>query len=106
MEEKRSIQSVARAMRVLEALNLTDVAQVEQLHRSTNLPKSTLIRILETLTECGYVFQVSRKAGYALTEQTLRLSAGVRDRDALTSVTWASSAKGPESRTAVPASKR
>ena len=86
MEEKRSIQSIARAMRVLEVLNRIGVVQVEQLHRDTKLPKSTLIRILETLTECGYVFQVSRKAGYALTERALRLSAGVRDRDALTSV--------------------
>jgi len=86
VEEKRSIQSIARAMRVLEALNRAGVVQVEQLHRDTKLPKSTLIRILETLTACGYVFQVSRKAGYALTERALRLSAGVRDRDALTSV--------------------
>jgi hypothetical protein len=76
--------SPARAMRVLEVLNRVDVVQVEQLHRDTELPKSTLIRILETLTECGYVFQVSRRAGYSLTEKALRLSSGVRDHDALT----------------------
>jgi IclR family transcriptional regulator, mhp operon transcriptional activator len=86
MEEKRTVQSIARAMRVLEVLNRVGVVQVEQLHRDTKLPKSTLIRILETLTECGYVFQVSRKAGYALTEKALRPSAGVRDRDTPASV--------------------
>ena len=67
MEEKRTVQSIARAMRVLEVLNRLGVVQVERLHRDTKLPKSTLIRILETLTECGYVIQVSRKAGYTLT---------------------------------------
>jgi predicted transcriptional regulator len=82
MEEKRTVQSIARAMRVLEVLNRVDVVQVEQLHRDTELPKSTLIRILETLTECGYVFQVSRRAGYSLTEKALRLSSGVRNDDA------------------------
>ena len=41
---------------------------------------------LGTLSAAGYVAHVSRSAGYALTEKVLRLSVGLRERDAVVAV--------------------
>jgi IclR family mhp operon transcriptional activator len=81
--EKDNVQSATRALKIIEALNRRRVTPLEALHGVTGLPKSTLVRLLETLIEAGYVMRVSRREGYALTEGVLRLSAGVRQRDVL-----------------------
>jgi IclR family mhp operon transcriptional activator len=78
-----SVQSATRALALIEALNRRPVTPLETLHHETRLPKSTLVRLLETLIAAGYVARVSRREGYALTEGVLRLSAGVRQRDVL-----------------------
>ena len=59
---------------------------MDRIHRLTKLPKPTLIRILGTLVHAGYVFHVSRRDGYALTEKILRLSAGFRYLDAIVNI--------------------
>jgi IclR family mhp operon transcriptional activator len=81
--ERDSVQSAARVLKVIEALNRRRVTPLEALHGATRLPKSTLVRLLETLIEGGYVTRVSRREGYALTEGVLRLSAGLRHRDVM-----------------------
>lgn len=86
MSGDNEIQSVMRALRVLEALNQQSVCSVETLHNLTALPKPTLIRMLGTLVKTGYVFHVSRRDGYALTEKVLRLSAGFSQYDAIVDV--------------------
>jgi IclR family transcriptional regulator, mhp operon transcriptional activator len=86
MERRETVYSVARALSVVEALNLQCVTPLEALHRSTGMPKPTLIRLLQTLIAAGYVCRVSRKEGYALTQNALRLTAGVRERDVLVGV--------------------
>jgi IclR family mhp operon transcriptional activator len=83
MGRDSDIQSVVRALNVLEALNQVSVASVEAIHQMTGLPKPTLIRILGTLANMGYVFHVSRRDGYALTEKVVRLSGGFRHFDAI-----------------------
>jgi len=75
------IQPVIRALRVLEALNEQDVSSLERLHATTQLPKPTLVRMLETLISAGYVQRLSRQAGYMLSERVLRLSGGFRHAD-------------------------
>jgi len=86
MGRDNDIQSVVRALNVIEALNQASVASVESIHQMTGLPKPTLIRILGTLASMGYVFHVSRRDGYALTEKVVRLSAGFRHFDAIVDV--------------------
>lgn len=86
MAKDNPIQSALRALDVIKALNQQRVTPLERLHQVTGLPKSTLVRLLETLIEAGYVFRVSRREGYALTEAVLRLSAGVRHRDLVVDV--------------------
>ena len=84
--EKDNVQSATRALRVIEALNRRRVTPLEALHGETGLPKSTLVRLLETLIAAGYVARVSRREGYTLTEAVLRLSAGMRHRDVMVEV--------------------
>jgi IclR family mhp operon transcriptional activator len=80
------VQSIVRGFSVVEILNQQPVTSLETLHKATGLPKSTLVRLLDTLVEAGYAFQVSRRDGYSVTEKVLRLSAGLRLRDALVDV--------------------
>src|ERR1051325_7039443 len=84
--EREGVQSATRALKVIEVLNRRRVTPLEALHADTALPKSTLVRLLETLIGAGYVVRVSRREGYALTENVLRLSAGVRHRDLMVDV--------------------
>jgi len=86
MDRDETVHSVARAFNVVEILNSRRVTSLEALHKSTGVPKPTLVRLLETLIAAGYVHRVSRREGYAVTESVLRLSAGVRDRDVLVDV--------------------
>jgi len=86
MQKEPQVQSASRALAVIEALNRRAVTPLETLHHETRLPKSTLVRLLETLIGAGYVARVSRREGYALTEGVLRLSAGVRQRDVMVDV--------------------
>jgi len=86
MAKSGTVQSALRALRVIEVLNRRRVTSLEILHARTGLPKATLVRLLETLITAGYVFRVSRREGYALTEQVLQLSAGVRHRDVIVDV--------------------
>lgn len=86
MEKETSVQSARRVLAVIETLNRRRVTPLDVLHARTGLPKSTLVRLLETLIEEGYVVRVSRREGYALTEAVLRLSAGMRHRDVLVDV--------------------
>ena len=80
------VNSVVRALSVVETLNHQPVTSLEALHRATGMPKPTLVRLLETLIAAGYVHKVSRREGYAVTESVLRLAAGVRERDVLVDV--------------------
>lgn len=86
MRRDNPVQAATRVLAIIEALNLRRVTPLEKLHTATGLPKSTLVRLLETLIEAGYVVRVSRREGYALTENVLRLSAGVRHRDLMVDV--------------------
>lgn len=80
-EKTAEIQPVIRALQVLEALNQQRVTPLSLLHEQTGLPKSTLVRLLDTLITGGYVERVSRVAGYALAERVLQLTGGFRHSD-------------------------
>jgi IclR family mhp operon transcriptional activator len=82
MDEKTAgIQPIIRSLAVLEALNDRSPMGLERLRDLTKLPKPTLVRLLDTLIEAGYVRRLSRRDGYALTERVLRLSGGFRYAD-------------------------
>jgi IclR family transcriptional regulator, mhp operon transcriptional activator len=70
------IEAVRRAFAVLDELNRQRITSVRHLHEVTNLPKATIVRLLETLRILGYVTNDSRRGGYQVTSAVRSLSAG------------------------------
>jgi IclR family mhp operon transcriptional activator len=70
------VQSVQRALRLLSELNKQRVTTVGDLHQRIGLPKPTIVRLLETLIEAGYVSSDRRLGGYQVTSQVAMLSCG------------------------------
>ena len=76
MPSYQPVEAVMRALDVLKALNLQKVCSVAMLHQTTGLPKSTIVRLLETLIEKGYVINDTRQGGYQVTSLVQSLSCG------------------------------
>src|SRR5690606_8542595 len=72
--KRMGIRSVQRAMNVLQELNLQPINTIARLHARTKLPKPTLVRILQTLEEAGYVENDARQGGYQVTALVTSLS--------------------------------
>ncbi|QDZ12856.1 DNA-binding transcriptional regulator [Devosia ginsengisoli] len=70
------IRAIERAMHVLEELNLQPFNTIAHLHAKTKLPKPTLVRILKTLEQAGYVENDVRQGGYQVTALVTSLSSG------------------------------
>lgn len=70
------IRAVERAMRVLQEMNLQPYTTIAHLHARTGLPKPTLVRILQTLEEAGYVENDPRLGGYQVSALVSSLSSG------------------------------
>ncbi|MCW1932291.1 DNA-binding transcriptional regulator [Pararhodobacter zhoushanensis] len=70
------LKTVQKTMLVLEELNRYPTRRVQELCAVTAIPASTMIRILETLCDMGYVRKLSRRTGYCLTPKITSLSAG------------------------------
>jgi IclR family transcriptional regulator, mhp operon transcriptional activator len=76
-----SYQPVAAALRVLEVLaavnRLRERATVGEIHRQTGFDKATIVRMLETLMQAGYVLRSpSDDRRYRVTGRTLMLCSG------------------------------
>lgn len=77
--EQRSyapVDSVGRAFKVLRAVNKLGVASVNEIFEETRVPKSTIVRMLETLMHEGYVARDNMCGGYHVTCRTHELTAG------------------------------
>jgi IclR family mhp operon transcriptional activator len=70
------VESVRRTFALLEELNRQRITSVQHLHAVTGLPKSTIVRLLETLCILGYVTNDPRQGGYQITSGVRSLSAG------------------------------
>lgn len=70
------VESVLRAFEILRELNRKRVTSVKDLHAATGLPKATLVRLLKTLCEAGYVTNDRRQGGYQVTSNVKALSCG------------------------------
>ena len=77
---------IARALRVLEALNSRVYATLHLLNQDTGLPKPTLHRILGVLCEQGYVARDPVRGIYRLTSRVGLLSAGYGESSRITDV--------------------
>lgn len=70
------VRAVERAMRILQELNLQPYTSIARLHARTGLPKPTLVRILKTLEDAGYVENDPRLGGYQVSALVSSLSSG------------------------------
>lgn len=73
-----TVEAAARTLRLLEELNRHRVVSLDTLHKTTSLPKSTLVRLLKSLCAMGYVANDRRQGGYAVTSRVKSLSNGFR----------------------------
>jgi IclR family mhp operon transcriptional activator len=72
----KPVEAVVRAIDLLAELNRHKVCSVATLHKATGLPKPTIVRLLETLMERGYVVNDARQGGYQVTSLVQSLSCG------------------------------
>lgn len=70
------VEAAARTLQLLEELNRHRVAPLNTLHKTTGLPKSTIVRLLKSLCALGYVANDRRQGGYAVTSRVKSLSNG------------------------------
>src|ERR1700682_1380254 len=76
MSSGSPVEAVRRAFALLEELNRQRINTVQHLHEVTALPKSTIVRLLETLRLLGYVANDPRQGGYQVTSGVRTLSSG------------------------------
>lgn len=80
----KQIRSLTRALSVIEALNGSDRAlSLHQLHQTTELDRATLLRILATLIEAGWVYRSLGDRCYRLTFQIHELGTHIRPQNSL-----------------------
>jgi IclR family mhp operon transcriptional activator len=70
------VQSVVRAIELLQALNRQPVSTIDLLHRQTGFPKPSLVRLLQTLQAKGLVRHAPQPGAYYLTSGVATLSSG------------------------------
>src|SRR5271156_4206338 len=79
MESTRPIRALMRGLDALTVLNLRDGATVSEVAHEIRLPRTTTYRILETLSNAGYVFRDAADDRYRLTILVRALSGGFDD---------------------------
>jgi IclR family mhp operon transcriptional activator len=70
------VEAAARTLRLLEELNRHRMASLHTLHLATQVPKSTISRLLKSLILLGYVANDHRQGGYTVTSRVKLLSYG------------------------------
>lgn len=70
------VKSVCRALDVLLTVNKLRIASVTAIHEETGFPKSTIVRMLETLRAEGYVARDNMCGGYRVTSRVQKLNSG------------------------------
>ena len=70
------IRAIERALQVLQEMNMQPHSSIARLHEKTGLPKPTLVRILKTLEDAGYVENDKRIGGYQVSAMVSALSSG------------------------------
>lgn len=72
----KAVNSVIRALGLLEILNRQNHTTIEVLYRISGLPKPTIVRFMQTLEIAGYVTKAEAGKGYSITSAVTSLSSG------------------------------
>jgi IclR family transcriptional regulator, mhp operon transcriptional activator len=86
MESTRPIRALTRGLDALTVLNLRDGATVSEVAHEIRLPRTTAYRILETLSNAGFVFRDAADDRYRLTIFVRGLSDGFDDEAWMTQI--------------------
>ena len=70
------VEAACRVLEVLRTVNERRIATVNGIHEQTGIPKSTVVRMLETLMAEGYVARDNMCGGYRVTHHVRELSTG------------------------------
>lgn len=70
------VNSVVRALDLLEALNQRPISTVDDLYGQTRIPKPSIVRLLQTLERRGLVRHAKQHGAYYLTSNVRALSSG------------------------------
>jgi IclR family transcriptional regulator, mhp operon transcriptional activator len=76
VESRQVIQTTRKVLAALEALNQHQALRVAEMARLLELPRTTTVRVLETLRELKYVDRRADDRRYHLTTRVLSLSSG------------------------------
>src|SRR4051812_39635849 len=74
-----SVRSLERGLALLVAMNRRKLASVSDLAKDTKLPRPTVYRLLDTLSEAGFVVRDSATERYRPTHDVRALSDGFLD---------------------------
>ena len=86
MESTRPIRALIRGLEALAVLNRRNGATVSEVTSEIKLPRTTTYRILETLSEAGYVFRDPADDRYRLTLMVRSLADGFDDEAWITQI--------------------
>src|SRR5260370_15556725 len=86
MESTRPIRALMRGLDALTFLNLRDGATVSEVAQEIRLPRTTVYRILETLSNAGFAFRDAADDRYRLTILVRGLSDGFDDEAWVTQI--------------------
>lgn len=70
------VEAVCRALNVLRSVNKQHIATVNSIHAETEIPKPTVVRMLETLMDQGYVVRDNMCGGYRMTSKVTEFTNG------------------------------
>ena len=74
MAKVKTIRSLERGLRVLKTFQAQPICALQDIHRSTKIPKATLLRILETLQGSGMVTRRLGDGRYRISSDLLGIS--------------------------------
>ena len=86
MESTRPIRALIRGLEALAVLNRRNGATVSEVTGEIRLPRTTTYRILETLSEAGYIHRDPADDRYRLTLQVRALADGFDDEAWITQI--------------------
>lgn len=70
------VEAACRVLDTLRTVNSLRIATVNDIHEATRIPKSSVVRMLETLMAQGYVTRDNMCGGYRVTQNVQHLSSG------------------------------
>jgi len=86
MDEGQEIKSLKKALKALTYMNQEGEATVASLAAAICVPRTTALRLLETLASEGYIEKAPHSRFYRLTSQVLRLSSGFQEESLLVEI--------------------